>query len=81
MRFAMDGNCRFSTRGVDQTEYRTFGLVEPILQVIYSVLALHLKVLLVSTGDRFCSQVCYVRVRVHIQWNLNTLPPLSYEMG
>ena len=50
MRFAVDGHCRFSTRGVYQTEYRTFGLVEPILQVIYSVLALHLKVFLVSTA-------------------------------
>ena len=43
MRFAMNRDGRFDIRNFDQTEHSSFGLVEPILEAVYPVLAVYLE--------------------------------------
>ena len=54
--FAMDPNGSFFVRRVGQAKDLARALIQPVLDVLHSVLRLHLQVFLVGTSDRLGSR-------------------------
>jgi len=69
MCFPMNGNRSLFIRGFNQAKDLAAGLIEPVAQVLGTILLLRLQIGFVSLGNRIRGESLDMAVHIHKQWH------------